>query len=429
MNNKILNFYDTSYLLKFSSTLEQEGFMYISSITLQELEELKTSNKKTPEVRQQARRAINFLLKNLCCYKVIPYDSKKMSKYVKEYPSYIDSNDGKILACACSLAHEMRKDAEVFIFTEDLSMYIMANELKLNTYLPNFAEDREEKGYTGYKIVNFTDEELANFYANVVNSSDNPLGLLTNEYLLIKNSKEEDKAAPIIDKYVYTGNGYRKIPFYSLDTFHFGTVKPLDDLQHIAMDGLFHSQLVVLRGPAGTGKSFLAISYLFYLLEKKKIDKIIIFCNTVATANSAKLGYYPGSREEKLMDSSIGNFLSSKLGDKTEVDRLISKGELLLLPMSDIRGYDTSGMNAGIYITEAQNLDISLMKLALQRIGDDSICILDGDDTTQVDMDIYAGENNGLKRVSEIFANADFYSEVTLETIYRSKIAALAQKM
>jgi phosphate starvation-inducible protein PhoH len=54
----------------------------------------------------------------------------------------------------------------------------------------------------------------------------------------------------------------------------------------------------------------------------------------------------------------------------------------MLLPMADIRGFDTTGMSAGIYITEAQNLDISLMKLALQRIGEDSICIIDGDDKT-----------------------------------------------
>jgi predicted ribonuclease YlaK len=49
------------------------------------------------------------------------------------------------------------------------------------------------------------------------------------------------------------------------------------------------------------------------------------------------------------------------------------------LPLSDIRGYDTTGMKAGIYITEAQNLDRSLMKLALQRVGEDCICIIDGD--------------------------------------------------
>jgi predicted ribonuclease YlaK len=114
----------------------------------------------------------------------------------------------------------------------------------------------------------------------------------------------------------------------------------------------------------------------------EKIDKIVIFCNTVATKNSAKLGYYPGTRDEKLLDSQIGNMLSTKLGGRLAVEQMIEREELILLPFSDIRGYDTSGMNAGVYITEAQNLDIELMKLALQRIGEDSICIIDGDYNT-----------------------------------------------
>ena len=61
------------------------------------------------------------------------------------------------------------------------------------------------------------------------------------------------------------------------------------------------------------------------------------------------------------------------------VEQLIQEEKLVLLPLSDIRGYDTSGMNAGIYISEAQNMDVSLMKLTLQRIGEDCICIIDGD--------------------------------------------------
>jgi len=81
--------------------------------------------------------------------------------------------------------------------------------------------------------------------------------------------------------------------------------------------------------------------------------------------NSARLGFYPGTRNEKLLDSQIGNLLISKIGGRIEVERLIDEEKLILLPMSDIRGYDTTGMKAGIYIAEAQNLDISLMKLAL----------------------------------------------------------------
>ena len=97
--------------------------------------------------------------------------------------------------------------------------------------------------------------------------------------------------------------------------------------------------------------------------------------------------------------------------------------------MSDIRGYDTTGLHAGIYITEAQNLDIELMRLALQRIGEDSICILDGDTKAQVDSSLYAGDNNGMKRVSEVFRGNSIYGEVELQNIYRSKIAQLAELM
>ena len=85
----------------------------------------------------------------------------------------------------------------------------------------------------------------------------------------------------------------------------------------------------------------------------------------MATVNSAKLGYYPGSRDEKLLDSQIGNLLASKLGGREAVEIMMKEEKLILLPLSDIRGYDTSGMRAGVYISEAQNLDRTLMKLAL----------------------------------------------------------------
>ena len=97
--------------------------------------------------------------------------------------------------------------------------------------------------------------------------------------------------------------------------------------------------------------------------------------------------------------------------------------------MSDIRGYDTTGMEAGIYISEAQNLDITLMKLALQRIGEDSVCIIDGDADTQVDHQAYAGRNNGMRRVSQVFRGSDIYGEVELQQIHRSKVASLAEQL
>ena len=121
--------------------------------------------------------------------------------------------------------------------------------------------------------------------------------------------------------------------------------------------------------------------------------------------------------------------LSAKLGDRSVVEDMIRKEELVLLPLSDIRGYDTSGMCAGIYISEAQNLDIELMKLTLQRIGEDSICIIDGDYSAQVDDIHFAGSNNGMRRASKVYRGEDIYGEVTLKNIHRSRIARIAEKM
>ena len=111
------------------------------------------------------------------------------------------------------------------------------------------------------------------------------------------------------------------------------------------------------------------------------------------------------------------------------VEKMIAEGKLVLLPMSDVRGYDTSGMRAGVYISEAQNMDISLMKLAIQRVGEDSICIIDGDPLAQVDDESFAGSNNGMRRLSKVFRDTEVYGEVELHTIHRSKIAAIAQNL
>jgi predicted ribonuclease YlaK len=111
------------------------------------------------------------------------------------------------------------------------------------------------------------------------------------------------------------------------------------------------------------------------------------------------------------------------------VEEMIADETLILLPLSDVRGYDTSGLRAGVYITEAQNMDIGLMKLTLQRIGEDSICIIDGDCRSQVDLVAFEGDQNGMKRVSKVFRGEDIYGEVELRKIHRSKLAQIAEKL
>ena len=111
------------------------------------------------------------------------------------------------------------------------------------------------------------------------------------------------------------------------------------------------------------------------------------------------------------------------------IEKLIYDEKLVLIPVADCRGLDTSGLHAGIYITEAQNTTKDMMKLILQRVDDNSKIIIEGDDNAQVDMNTYSGYNNGLRRASEIFKGENYYGEVTLKNCYRSKIADKADKM
>ena len=403
-------FYDTCALLtNYQKIFQNNEKFYISDITLLELENIKTSLHKDEDTKYQARQVIHLLEDNLSKYKVIIYN-KDIKKYYKKYlSSFEETNDIKIISCALSL-----KDKQVVFVTNDLACKQIAQTVIQTTLLTENGKDT----YTGYTIIDCkTEDEVNSFYMNISGDKE----YLNNHYILVQYNDE------IIDRYICQDNKLKKLNFPCFNSKQLGKIKPKDSYQFVAMDSLMRNKITVLRGPAGSGKSWLALGYLFDLLEKGKIDKIIIFCNTVATIGAARLGFYPGTKDEKLLDSQIGNFLSSKLGSKDEVIKLLSEEKIILLPVSDIRGYDTTNMNAGIYITEAQNLDINLMKLILQRVGDDSICILDGDDTAQVDATCYAGNKNGLRRVSKIFRGQDIYGEITLKEIYRSEIAKIAE--
>ena len=412
----MVKFYDTSSLLKIGDKLFDEGRFAISSITLDELENIKTSSNKDADVKYSARKLLREMDEHMNDFDIVMF-SDKMLKPINKLDLSI-TNDIKILSCAINYS-KTKTTEEVIFVTNDLILKVLARMF----FKVTSVNEEEQDDYTGYLDIRLNDDQMNDLYSN---PNKNIFNLKINQYFVVRNMEGE-----IVDRLVWTGETYRNLQFNNFNSKWFGEVKPLhgDVYQQLVFDSLSNNTITMIKGPAGTGKTYIALSYLIHKLEKGKIDKIIIFCNTVATKNSAKLGFYPGTRDEKLLDSQIGNLLSSKLGGRIEVERMIYEEKIILLPLSDIRGYDTSGMRAGIYISEAQNLDISLMKLALQRIGEDSICIIDGDCKTQVDDINFAGSNNGMRRASKIFRGTDVYGEVELKNIHRSKIARIAENM
>lgn len=415
----ILLFYDTNALLNLQERCFNDKFV-IAQKTLEEIEYIKTSSTKDTEIKFKARRVAHLLDEKFGSYNVVPY-SEDVQTVLSDY-GLETTPDNIILASA---RYYSDNEEPILFCTNDLNCKFMSKNVFLlpTIGINNTKYIEEVKSYTGYREIMLYDDSMSYLYSHM---DENIFELLENEYLVVLDANEEVK-----DLLVWREGAHHYVKYPTIKSNYFGAVKPYDNdiYQRMVLNSLSSNQITMIKGAAGTGKSYLAIGYLMWLLEKRKIDTIVVFCNTVATINSAKLGFYPGSKNDKLLDSSIGNMLASKLGDAFGLEEMVAKGKIELIPMSDIRGYDTSGKNAGVYITEAQNMDISLMKLALQRVGEDSICIIEGDYNTQVDLSQYAGMNNGMRRMSEIFRGADFYGEVELKNIYRSKIAKMAELM
>ena len=411
-------FFDTNAILDLQDKMFEDDFC-ISSISLQEMENIKTSGRKDEETKYKARKALHLLDENKDKYEVVIYTTV-MENYIVEKQLEITPDTKIIASCAFSKGL-LPQDTDFVFVTNDIACKMIASKI-FDLEVESVGENKLDE-YQGFVEKSLSEDEMAYFYEHL---QENVFDLYTNEYLILKNDKNQ-----IVDKFRWDGCEYQNVKFPTIKSNYFGSVKPYngDIYQQMVLNSLSYNQVTMVKGAAGTGKSYLAIGYLMWLLEKRKIEKIIVFCNTVATANSAKLGYYPGTKDEKLIDSSIGNMLSAKLGDSFGLEQMIAQGKIQLLPLSDIRGFDTNGMSAGVYITEAQNMDISLMKLALQRIGEDSVCIIDGDYNAQVDLSQYAGSNNGMRRMSEVFRGQDFYGEVELQNIYRSRIASIAELM
>ena len=408
-------FFDTSALLELTSNVDKP--IYISSITLKELENIKISNNKSEEVKYKARRIIKQIDEHPELYRIHFYKEHMLDPIINaDLPI---SDDMKILATAIDFDNNYHPDEVIFV-SNDISLKNIANLFFGNGCIQSIK--LTSSYYSGFKQVNMTEQQMAQYYENLNNNTYN---LKTNEYLLIANEDGQ-----IVDSSCWTGQTHRPLKYGNYHSELLGELKPYknDIYQQLALDSLQNNQMTMICGRPGSGKSLLALSFLFHLLDKGEIDRIIVFCNPVVAKNAAKLGFYPGTVNEKLLSSSVGNILSSKLGSFIIVEKLLREEQLILIPAGDARGYEVPA-NSGVYIMESQNLTKDLMRMLLQRVSDNCKVIIDGDYKEQVDMDIYAGNNNGMKAVSDVFSGESIYGQVELQKIHRSTIADIADNL
>ena len=207
-----------------------------------------------------------------------------------------------------------------------------------------------------------------------------------------------------------------------------GVLNALDIYQVCAMDSLVRDDITVISGHAGTGKTLLSLCYAFQEIESGRKRNLVVFANPSKVKGSEELGFYPGTRDEKLLSNSIGSILTSKLGSSIELEQLMLQDKIQIYPMSDIRGMEVNSEDI-MYITEAQNVSKELMKLVIQRCQQGCKIIIEGDFTTQIDNYFCEGENNGMVALIECLKDYSSFCHVNLPIVRRSELANLVDNM
>lgn len=232
-------------------------------------------------MKYNARKLLHLLYENQDKYKIIPFDKEVFQDLCYQYPILPINNDSKIISCVTQLHNG------IIFCTSDLSCLMSARNL---LHIPTeYIESSPKDTYTGFVDVSYTLEELNKFYFELMGEK-NPLNLINNQYAIIRNEYNE-----VIDKFKFINNTYERVPCYCVNSLHFGEIKPRNVHQALALDSFKSNDITLIGGPAGSGKTFLSLGFLFEQLEKGAIDRIVIFCNPVVAKNAAKLGYYPGT--------------------------------------------------------------------------------------------------------------------------------------
>jgi phosphate starvation-inducible PhoH-like protein len=190
--------------------------------------------------------------------------------------------------------------------------------------------------------------------------------------------------------------------------------------QDFYIRALQHHSLVFGTGPAGTGKTWLAVAHAVQLFERKQVDRIIL--SRPAVEAGERLGFLPGDMREKV-DPYLRPIYDAldDLMDPRIVERALQTGEIEIAPLAFMRGRTLT--NAAVILDEAQNTTSMQMKMFLTRLGENSRMIVTGD-PSQVDLP--PGQTSGLAEAVRLLKGVEGIGHATFthEDVIRHELVA-----
>jgi len=241
--------------------------------------------------------------------------------------------------------------------------------------------------------------------------------------ILIKSSDEKNEIVKnaiqfLVNQFLNNGNIENKDILSSVDQFMINekvknsnitdiiktpkkSIIPRSEKQKRYVRALRESEIVISAGPAGTGKTFLAVAVGLTMLLEKKIERIIL--SRPAVEAGERLGFLPGDMKEKvdpylrpLYDSLYDLFHFEK------IQRMIEIGDIEIAPLAFMRGRTLK--NSFAILDEAQNATDTQIKMFLTRIGENSKIVVNGDPSQ---IDLPNKHMSGLDRAKKLLSHLD----------------------
>jgi len=252
------------------------------------------------------------------------------------------------------------------------------------------------------KNINLTKTILTNLYNKLSNNEIEDMNLnfsfFETELRMFSNKSEKKE----------NSNKPNEILEYKFQTWK-KTIVPKSFGQKSYFEALNNYELVFGLGPAGTGKSYLAVAKGIDMLKKGLIEKIIL--TRPAVEAGERLGFLPGDMKEKI-DPYLRPIYDA-LYDMIPSDRVekkIQSGEIEIAPLAFMRGRTFN--NAFVIVDEAQNTTSVQMKMVLTRIGEGSRMVINGD-LSQIDLP--SGQVSGLYESKKILGKINDIKIISLE--------------
>jgi phosphate starvation-inducible PhoH-like protein len=188
------------------------------------------------------------------------------------------------------------------------------------------------------------------------------------------------------------------------------TIRPKTANQKRYVEAIDENTITFGVGPAGTGKTYLAMAKAIQALQSKQVNRIIL--TRPAVEAGERLGFLPGTLQEKI-DPYLRPLFDAlhDMIDQDSIPRLMQSGIIEIAPLAYMRGRTLN--DAFIILDEAQNTSAEQMKMFLTRLGFGSKMVITGD-TTQIDLP--HGAQSGLKVVHEILEGVDDITFIKLDS-------------